>query len=88
MIDFFQWLLSTVGAFFTLYGLFIFFVPMFKMKSPMDRSNIVNAITAPIYTAMHPSVFSGLKFFRNDIGDNIRMVEQAFLDDLEKKNKQ
>lgn len=85
MIDIFINILTIAGCFFTLFGMFIFFAPMFKMKSPMDRSNLINAIIAPIYTALHPDTFAGMKFWRNDIGDNVRMVEDSF---KEKKEQQ
>lgn len=74
-------LLSIAGIFFLIFGMYMFFVPMIKIKSPMDNSNIWNGLIAVIYVAFRPHIFGGIKFFQNDIGKNIRLVEKAVKDE-------
>lgn len=79
MFELFKMTLMVAGSFFTLYGFTLFILAIRPGKPPIDKSNIWNRLIAPFYVARHPEIFGGIKFFQNDIGENIKLVEQAVL---------
>ena len=72
------------GGFFSLVGLLVFYFIFRKPKKPSDDSNRINNMSAIWYVMSHTHVFGGIDFFKNDIGENIRLVKIAVEKDLEK----
>lgn len=83
MFELFKITLMLAGTFFTLYGLVLFVLAIRPGKPPIDKSNVWNRLIAPFYVARHPEVFGGIEFWKNDVGDNMRLVQQAVFRDLE-----
>lgn len=77
----FTFILQFCGAFFTLYGFLFFALAVIKKpkKGTTDKSNVWNRLIGPLYVAMHPETFGSIHFFKNDIGENIHLVEQAVI---------
>lgn len=72
------------GAFFCLIGIVVVFYIIKPAKKPSDESNRANNLSAIWYVLKHTHVFGGIDFFKNDIGENIRLVKMAVEKDLEK----
>jgi hypothetical protein len=79
MFELLKNILSLVGIFFTLYGALHFFLCIRKGKGGIDKSNVWNRLMGVTYVAMHPEVFGNIQFFKNDVGENIKLVEEAVI---------
>jgi hypothetical protein len=86
MIEILNQTAGIAGYFFMLFGMFIFFAPIIKKREPMDKSNVWNGLIAVVYVAFRPYIFGNIKFFQNDIGENIRLVEKAVREENERKS--
>lgn len=73
--------LQVAGSVVTLFGLLLILLcvrPVVgKYAHLIDKSNRWNRLIGVVYVAMHPEVFGNIQFFKNDVGDNIKAVEEA-----------
>lgn len=69
--------LAFAGIFFILFGLLLVLLCIRKGRGDIDESNVWNRLIGVVYTAMHPEVFGGIEFWKNDICENIKLVKIA-----------